>query len=85
MRLFLLGPDIVEDASVGDLGIFWDFVPVNEKSVSDLYVFYTLEDAAYIIGHDLGIFLFIWAFNEVTLSLCLDCVWEDDYVHNDWL
>ena len=39
VRIFLLGPNVADDAEIFDLVILGDFVPVDEKTcVSSLYV-----------------------------------------------
>ena len=64
MCLSLLGPDIKENVTVCDLGAFSEFVSMNEnKSVSNFYASYALEEVAYIVGHAPDPYLFIRDFH----------------------
>ena len=50
VSLFLLGPNVVDDAVICELGILGDFMPVYEKaSVSSLYIPDTLKNSSNFI------------------------------------
>ena len=50
VRIFLLGPNVADDAAICDLVVLGDFVPVDEKSsVSSLYVPEPLEKSSNLI------------------------------------
>ena len=50
MRLFLLGPNVIDDVEICDLGVMGDFVTVDEKaSVNSLHLPEPLEKSSNII------------------------------------
>ena len=72
MRLFLLGPDFIDDTVICDLGALGDFVTLDEKiSVSSFDVTYSLEKVLGINGNTLVPFKFFGTLHEVPLFLGL--------------
>ena len=70
VSIFLLRPNVADDAEICDLGVLGDFLPVDEKtSVSSLYVPKPLESSLNFIWHALTTFDFLGPLTRCQYSL----------------
>ena len=62
--------DVTENSVVGELAVLGNLVSVNDKTlVCTLYIYDSLEESAYLIGHVTGPFWFVWPLHQVYIFM----------------